>query len=124
MFITPNFRTNTKEEQMADVNNLVGTVLNMKDMVSYQPGAVVSRTVIDKDAGTVTLFAFDTGQGLSEHTAPFDALVQIIDGAADITIAGEVHTVKAGEMIIMPANKPHALKANPRFKMLLVMIRK
>jgi len=124
MFITPNFRTNTKEEQMADVNDLVGTVLNMKDMVSYQPGAVVSRTVIDKDAGTVTLFAFDTGQGLSEHTAPFDALVQIIDGTADITIAGSLHTVKEGEMIIMPANKPHALKANPRFKMLLVMIRK
>ena len=109
---------------MADVNDLVGTVLNMKDMVSYQPGAVVSRTVIDKDAGTVTLFAFDTGQGLSEHTAPFDALVQIIDGTADITIAGSLHTVKEGEMIIMPANKPHALKANPRFKMLLVMIRK
>ena len=93
-------------------------------MVSYQPGAVVSRTVIDKDAGTVTLFAFDTGQGLSEHTAPFDALVQIIDGTADITIAGSLHTVKEGEMIIMPANKPHALKANPQFKMLLVMIRK
>jgi quercetin dioxygenase-like cupin family protein len=109
---------------MTDVNTLVGTVLNMKDMVSYQPGAVVSRTVIDKDAGTVTLFAFDTGQGLSEHTAPFDALVQIIDGTADITIAGSLHTVKEGEMIIMPANKPHALKANPQFKMLLVMIRK
>jgi quercetin dioxygenase-like cupin family protein len=124
MFITPNFRTNTKEEQMADVNDLVGTVLNMKDMVSYQPGAVVSRTVIDKDAGTVTLFAFDNGQGLSEHTAPFDALVQIIDGTADITIAGSLHAIKEGEMIIMPANIPHALKANPRFKMLLVMIRK
>ena len=109
---------------MTDVNTLVGTVLNMKDMVSYQTGAVVSRTVIDKDAGTVTLFAFDTGQGLSEHTAPFDALVQIIDGTADITIAGSLHTVKEGEMIIMPANKPHALKANPQFKMLLVMIRK
>lgn len=109
---------------MTDVNTLAGTVLNMKDMVSYQPGAVVSRTVIDKDAGTVTLFAFDTGQGLSEHTAPFDALVQIIDGTADITIAGSLHTVKEGEMIIMPANKPHALKANPQFKMLLVMIRK
>ena len=124
MFITPNFRTNTKEDQMADENNIIGTVLDMKDMVSYQPGSVVSRTVIDKDAGTVTLFAFDTGQGLSEHTAPFDALVQIIDGSADITIAGVVHTLKEGEMIIMPANKPHALKANPRFKMLLVMIRR
>lgn len=109
---------------MADESNLTGVVLDIKGMVSYQPGSVVSRTIIDKDAGTVTLFAFDTGQGLSEHTAPFDALVQIIEGTADITIAGSVHTVREGEMIIMPANKPHALKANPRFKMLLVMIRK
>jgi quercetin dioxygenase-like cupin family protein len=109
---------------MSDENNLIGVVLNLRDMVSYQPGSVVSRTVIDKNIGTVTLFAFDSGQGLSEHTAPFDALVQVIDGVADITIAGSVHTVKEGEMIIMPANKPHSLKANPRFKMLLIMIRK
>ena len=109
---------------MSDENNLIGVVLNMKDMVSYQPGSVVSRTLIDKGVGTVTVFAFDSGQGLSEHTAPFDALVQIIDGTADITIAGSVHTVKEGEMIIMPANKSHALKANPQFKMLLTMIRK
>jgi quercetin dioxygenase-like cupin family protein len=109
---------------MADESNLVGRVLNVRDMVYYQPGSVVSRTLMDKDAGTVTLFAFDNGQGLSEHTAPFDALVQVIDGAADITIAGSVNTVKEGEMIIMPANKPHSLKANPRFKMVLVMIRK
>jgi quercetin dioxygenase-like cupin family protein len=109
---------------MSDETNLIGEVLNMKDMVSYQPGSVVSRTLIDKSVGTVTVFAFDSGQGLSEHTAPFDALVQIIDGAADITIAGSVHTVKEGEMIIMPANKSHSLKANPQFKMLLTMIRK
>ena len=109
---------------MADVNDLIGVVLNIKDLVSYQPGSVVSRTVIEKSAGTVTLFAFDAGQGLSEHTAPFDALVQIIDGAADITIAGSVHTVKEGEMIIMPAGKPHSLKANRQFKMCLTMIRK
>jgi len=108
---------------MSDAGNLIGVVLHIKDMVSYQPGSVVSRTVIDKSVGTVTVFAFDSGQGLSEHTAPFDALVQIVDGAADITIAGTVHTVREGEMIIMPANKPHALKANPRFKMLLIMIR-
>jgi len=108
---------------MSDAGNLIGVVLHIKDMVSYQPGSVVSRTVIDKSVGTVTVFAFDSGQGLSEHTAPFDALVQIVDGAADITIAGAVHTVREGEMIIMPANKPHALKANPRFKMLLIMIR-
>ncbi len=109
---------------MSDENNLIGVALNLKDMVSYQTGSVVSRTIIDKSVGTVTVFAFDSGQGLSEHTAPFDALVQIIDGIADITIAGSVHTVREGEMIVMPANKPHALKANPRFKMLLVMIRK
>ncbi|MDD2316623.1 MAG: cupin domain-containing protein [Desulfobacterales bacterium] len=108
---------------MQDNKNVIGVVLNIKDMVSYQPGSVVSRTVIDKSVGTVTVFAFDSGQGLSEHTAPFDALVQVIDGTADITIAGTVHTVREGEMIIMPANKPHALKANPRFKMLLIMVR-
>ena len=109
---------------MSDMNNLAGTVLNMKDLVSYQTGSVVSRTLIDKSVGTVTVFAFDHGQGLSEHTAPFDALVQIIDGTADITIDGSLHTVKEGEMIIMPANRPHSLKANPQFKMLLTMIRK
>ncbi len=109
---------------MSDMNNLAGTVLNLKDLVSYQTGSVVSRTLIDKSVGTVTVFAFDHGQGLSEHTAPFDALVQIIDGTADITIDGSLHTVKEGEMIIMPANRPHSLKANPQFKMLLTMIRK
>jgi len=109
---------------MSDINNLIGVVLNMENMVSYQPGSVVSRTVLDKSVGTVTVFAFDSGQGLSEHTAPFDALVQIIDGAADITIAGSVYTVREGEMIIMPANKPHSLKANTQFKMFLIMIRK
>ncbi len=109
---------------MADANNLIGEILNIKDMISYQTGSVVSRTVIDKSAGTVTAFAFDSGQGLSEHIAPFDALVQIIDGTADITIAGSVYTVREGEMIIMPANKPHSLRANARFKMILIMIRK
>ena len=109
---------------MSDMNNLAGTVLNIKDLVSYQTGSVVSRTLIDKSVGTVTVFAFDHGQGLSEHTAPFDAFVQIIDGTADITIDGYLHTVKEGEMIIMPANRPHSLKANPQFKMLLTMIRK
>lgn len=109
---------------MSDRNNLTGVVLNMKELVSYQPGSVVSRTLIDKSVGTVTVFAFDSEQGLSEHTAPFDALVQIIDGTADITIAGSVHTVREGEMILMPANIPHSLKANPQFKMFLTMIRK
>ena len=93
------------------------------DLVNYQEGSVVSRTVIKKKTGTVTLFAFDKGEGLSEHTAPFDALVCILDGKAEITISGESVTVENGEMIVMPANKTHALKALERFKMLLVMIK-
>ena len=109
---------------MPNMNTLASAVLNIKDLVSYQTGSVVSRTLIEKSVGTVTVFAFDHGQGLSEHTAPFDAFVQIIDGTADITIDGYLHTVKEGEMIIMPANRPHSLKANPQFKMLLTMIRK
>ena len=109
---------------MPDMNTLASAVLNIKDLVSYQTGSVVSRTLIEKSVGTVTVFAFDHGQGLSEHTAPFDAFVQIIEGTADITIDGYLHTVKEGEMIIMPANRPHSLKANPQFKMLLTMIRK
>lgn len=93
------------------------------DLVNYQEGTVVSRTVIKKKTGTVTLFAFDKGEGLSEHTAPFDALVCILDGKAEITISGESVTAENGEMIVMPANKTHALKALERFKMLLVMIK-
>lgn len=96
---------------------------NLSALVNYQDGAIVSRTLIDKPAGTITLFAFAAGQGLSEHTAPYDAFVSIIDGEAEITIAKKPQTVKAGEIIIMPANKPHALKAIIPFKMMLVMIR-
>lgn len=102
---------------------LIGKALTMSELVAYQDGAVVSKTVIDKKIGTVTLFSFDTGQGLSEHTAPFDALVQVVDGEAEVTIDGEPQRVVAGQLIIMPANKPHALKAVKPFKMLLVMIR-
>ena len=98
-------------------------VFAVSQLVAYQQGAVVSREIIKKNAGTVTLFSFDEGQGLSEHTAPFDALVQVLDGEAEITIAGTPHRVTAGQMIIMPANKPHALRALRPFKMLLVMIR-
>jgi len=98
-------------------------ISNMKALVAYQEGAVVSKEIIKKPTGTVTLFAFDQGQGLSEHTAPFDALVQILDGEAEITLGGEPHLLKEGEMIIMPRGKPHALKAVKRFKMMLVMIR-
>lgn len=101
----------------------IGQAFNMSESVSYQPGSVVSKTLLDKKIGTLTLFAFDAGQGLSEHTAPFDAVVQVIDGTAAVTIDGTVHQVQAGEMIIMPANLPHALQAEVPFKMLLVMIR-
>ncbi len=103
--------------------SFTGHPLAMTGLVAYQEGSVVSRTLIDKKVGTVTLFAFDAGQGLSEHTAPYDAFVQILDGEAEITIAGTAHRVAAGEMIIMPANQPHALKGVRPFKMLLVMIR-
>ena len=102
---------------------IIGQPFNIKDQVTYQPGSVVSRTLIDKKISTLTLFAFDAGQGLSEHTAPFDAVVEILDGTAVVTINGATHQVQAGEMIIMPANLPHSLKAEERFKMLLVMIR-
>lgn len=98
-------------------------VRRVVDLISYQEGAVVSRIVVKRDTGSVTLFAFDTGQELSEHTAPFDALVQVLEGEAAITIAGRPHRVGTGEMILMPAHQPHALKAVSRFKMLLTMIR-
>jgi len=92
-------------------------------LVAYQEGSVVSRTLLQRDTGTVTLFAFDQGQGLSEHTAPFDALVHILEGEAEITIAGKPVRVRAGEIVLMPAGQPHALRAATRFKMLLTMIR-
>jgi quercetin dioxygenase-like cupin family protein len=102
---------------------LIAKVIDMAGLVEYQAGSVVSRAIIQKKTGTVTLFAFDEGQGLSEHTAPFDALVCILDGQAEITISGNAKTLKKGEMIIMPAHEPHALKATGSFKMMLVMIR-
>ena len=103
--------------------NIIGQVIPLKNLVDYQENSVVSRQVIAQKTGTVTIFAFDQGEGLSEHTAPFDALVQVLEGEVEISIAGEPNIVKNGEMIIMPANKPHDLKALSRFKMLLVMIR-
>jgi len=102
---------------------LIGKALDMSELVAYHDGSVVSKTLIDKKIGTVTLFSFAAGQGLSEHTAPFDAFVQVVDGEAEVTIDGEVQTVSAGQMIIMPANHPHSLKGVKPFKMLLVMIR-
>ena len=98
--------------------------LNVEELVSYEKDSVVSREIIKKELGTVTFFAFDKGQGLSEHSAPFDAMVQIIDGEAEITISGEKHIVKKGEMIILPANELHALQAvNSPYKMILTMIK-
>src|ERR1035437_1032633 len=96
---------------------------SLVDMVDYQKDAVVSKTIVEKSTGTVTLFAFDAGQGLSEHTAPFDALVQVLDGEVEIRISGKPFHLKQGEIIIMPANEPHALKAVNNLKMLLTMIR-
>ena len=105
------------------VEVLLSKAIGLAALVDYQAGAVVSKTVIAKKTGTVTVFAFDKGQGLSTHSAPFDALVQILDGQARITIAGKGVMVKKGEMIILPADKPHALKALKRFKMMLVMVK-
>ncbi len=93
------------------------------ELIDYQTDSVVSRTIIDKEAGTVTIFAFDKDQGLSEHTAPYDAMVQILEGEAKVTIAGKPIIVKQNEMTIMPANQPHALFAVTQFKMLLTMIK-
>jgi quercetin dioxygenase-like cupin family protein len=102
---------------------LMGTSQKLNDMVEYQAGSVVSRTLIKKEKGTVTLFAFDKGQGLSEHTAPFDAMVSVLEGKVEVSISGNLSIVSGGEMIIMPANEPHALKAVENFKMMLIMIR-
>lgn len=96
---------------------------SLSDLVNYQEHTVVSREIVRKPAGTMTVFAFDQGEGLSEHSAPFDAAVYILEGEAEIRIEGNPHTVTAGEMIIMPANKPHALQAVKKFKMLLIMIK-
>jgi quercetin dioxygenase-like cupin family protein len=106
-----------------DTDKLSGQAVKSIDLINYQKGSIVSRTIIDKDAGTLTLFAFDEGQGLSEHTAPFDALVYLLDGEAEVTISGNPLNLKEGEIVIMPANQPHALRAIRRFKMMLVMIK-
>jgi quercetin dioxygenase-like cupin family protein len=98
-------------------------VSKLDNLIDYQEGSVVSRTLIDKKTGTVTLFAFDENQGLSEHTAPYDALVYVIDGEVDITISEKLFRLKKGDVIIMPANEPHSLTAKTKFKMLLTMIK-
>lgn len=105
------------------ISRLIAKANTLSELLKYQPDAIVSQEIVKKDTGTVTLFAFDKQQGLSEHTAPFDALVYIVDGRAEITIAGKTAVVKKGGIIIMPANKPHAVKAKQKFKMLLIMIK-
>lgn len=104
-------------------NSLIAEVSNLEGLIDYQKGSVVSRTLVDKETGTITLFAFDENQGLSEHTAPYDALVEVLDGEVIVTISGKPVGLKKGEITIMPANRPHALAAKTRFKMLLTMIK-
>jgi quercetin dioxygenase-like cupin family protein len=110
---------NAEEEH----DDIMAKALRMVDLAEYQAGSIVSRTLIEKPTGTVTLFAFDEGQGLSEHTAPFDALVCVLEGETEITISGTPSRLHAGDMIIMPAHEPHAVKAVKKFKMMLTMIR-
>jgi quercetin dioxygenase-like cupin family protein len=107
----------------SEFNSLIAKASILEGLIDYQEGSVVSRTLIDKEAGTVTLFAFDENQGLSEHTAPYDAMVQVLDGEVTITISRKPVELKKGEITIMPANEPHALAAKTRFKMLLTMVK-
>ncbi len=107
----------------ADEEVIKGKSITLSDHVEYSDGSIVSKTLINKETGTLTLFAFDAGQSLSEHTAPFDAVVEVIDGQAEITIGGKTVTVQKGQIVIMPADIPHALDAIEKFKMLLTMIR-
>ena len=108
---------------MAELNRILSNALPLAGLVGYHEGSVVSRKVLDKPAGTITLFAFDAGHGLSEHTAPFDAFVYAVDGEAEISISGEKNRVIEGQAIVLPANQPHSIRAVNPFKMLLVMIR-
>ncbi|HEY6946057.1 MAG TPA: cupin domain-containing protein [Candidatus Acidoferrum sp.] len=114
--MSPQQSQSKREIPAAEVNRLL-------ELVNYQEGAVVSRTLVHRATGTVTLFAFDEGQGLSEHTAPFDALAHLLEGAAEIVVSGKPLLTNAGEAVLMPAHQPHSLKALTRFKMLLTMIR-
>jgi quercetin dioxygenase-like cupin family protein len=108
---------------MGKVEDVKGKAIELAGYIEYSDGAIVSKTLLDKKAGTLTLFAFDAGQGLSEHTSPYDATVNVVDGEAILIIGGKPVPVKAGQMAIMPANVPHAVRAEQRFKMLLIMIR-
>lgn len=105
------------------LENYLGKILPLKDLINYQESAIVSKEILRENSGTITVFAFDKGQGLSEHTAPFNATVIVLEGYANVYINKELNVVKSGEMVIMPANVPHSLTAEERFKMLLIMIR-
>lgn len=118
--MTGNEPIKIEEREKSDMN---AKVLNLKDLVAYQEGTVASRMLVNKKAGTITIFSFDKDEGLSEHTAPYNALVNMLDGEAEIWIGGQTFQVKEGESIILPANVPHALSAVTRFKMMLTMIR-
>jgi quercetin dioxygenase-like cupin family protein len=111
------------EKQDKKREELIGKVLVTNDLLQYQEGTVASRMIVFKKAGTITLFSFDKGEGLSEHSAPYDAILTVTDGVAEVSIAGRPFTVRTGEMIIMPANIPHALQAKQRFKMTLTMVK-
>jgi quercetin dioxygenase-like cupin family protein len=112
-----------KQEKAHVLTECLGKGQQMLELIEYANDSIVSKTLLDKSVGTITLFAFDQGQKLSEHTAPYDAVVQVLDGKAQITIGGEQQDVSQGQIIIMPANVPHAVNAGERFKMLLTMIR-
>ncbi len=122
MFEKNNIRVQEKLKMVIRMSE-IPRVLKLEDMIDYQENSIVSRTIIDREAGTVTLFAFDEGQGLSEHTAPYDAMVYVIEGEVEIKISDKPYHLKEGDMIVMPANEPHALKALSKFKMLLVMVK-
>lgn len=113
-------KKNTADQKREELKE---RVLGVNDLIEYQDGAIASRMIVFKPAGTITLFAFDAGEGLSEHSAPYDAILTVTDGTARIEIEGRPFIVAAGQMIILPANKPHAVKADERFKMSLTMIR-
>jgi quercetin dioxygenase-like cupin family protein len=111
------------EKKQTINENFIAQANNLENLIDYQTDSVVSKTIIGKKAGTVTMFAFDKDQSLSEHTAPYDAMVYMVDGEAQITISGKATIVKKGEMVILPANEPHALEALSKYKMLLIMIK-
>jgi quercetin dioxygenase-like cupin family protein len=111
------------QDKQNDSKAVLTKPTRMADLIDYQEGSVVSRTIVDKKSGTVTLFAFDKGEGLSEHMAPYDAFINVLDGEAEVTVAGKTFALGEGEIVVVPAKKPHALKATQRFKMLLVMVR-